>query len=61
VVKKDENGFPLKIVGFVIDMTKQKTVEMKLKSANENLLISNADKDKFFSIDTSSGYQADTN
>lgn len=50
IVKKDDNGAPLKIVGFVIDMTKQKTVEMELKEANENLLISNAEKDKFFSI-----------
>ncbi|GAB1444258.1 hypothetical protein MASR2M39_31080 [Ignavibacteriales bacterium] len=50
IVKRDESGNPLKIVGFVIDMTKQKTAEQELQKANEELLRTNAEKDRFFSI-----------
>lgn len=50
VIKKDENGAPLKIVGFVIDMTNQKATEEELQKANYELQKTNAEKDRFFSI-----------
>ncbi|MCA0386923.1 MAG: PAS domain-containing sensor histidine kinase [Bacteroidetes bacterium] len=50
IVKRDENGAPLRIVGFVIDMTKQKAAEEELQKANRDLQRTNAEKDRFFSI-----------
>lgn len=50
VIKSDPEGKPLKAVGFVLDISKQKEDEFKLKQTIEELARVNAEKDKFFSI-----------
>jgi PAS domain S-box-containing protein len=50
VVKKDDKGAPLKIIGFVIDITKQKMVEIEIKRQNDNLQVLLAEKNKLMSI-----------
>jgi len=50
VIKRDPEGKPLKAVGFVLDISKQKEDEFKLKQTIEELARVNAEKDKFFSI-----------
>ncbi len=50
VVKRDAEGKPLKAVGFVLDISKQKEDELKLKQTIDELARVNAEKDKFFSI-----------
>ncbi len=50
VIKRDAEGKPLKAVGFVLDIAKQKEDELKLKQSIEELARVNAEKDKFFSI-----------
>ncbi len=50
MVKKDLNGLPLKVIGFVIDITKRKQTELELKHKNDELRKINSEKDKFFSI-----------
>lgn len=50
VIKRDPGGKPLKAVGFVLDISKQKEDELKLKQTIDELARVNAEKDKFFSI-----------
>lgn len=50
VVSRNEVGYPLKVVGFVIDITKQKMAELEIVKNNEELRELNAEKDKLFSI-----------
>lgn len=50
IVKRTEDGKPLKIVGFVIDVSKLKQAELEIVRKNEELTKTNAEKDKFFSI-----------
>ncbi len=50
VVKRDAEGKPLKAVGFVLDISKQKEDELILKQTIDELARVNAEKDKFFSI-----------
>ncbi|HEY3371483.1 MAG TPA: PAS domain-containing sensor histidine kinase [Prolixibacteraceae bacterium] len=50
VVKRDSKGMPLKVIGFVMDITKRKLMELEIKNKNAELLKINAEKDKFFSI-----------
>jgi PAS domain S-box-containing protein len=50
IVKKGTDGAPLKIIGFVIDITRRKQNELNLRLLNEDLQKVNAEKDKFFSI-----------
>lgn len=50
IVKRTEDGKPLKIVGFVIDVSKLKEAELEIVRKNEELIKTNAEKDKFFSI-----------
>jgi len=47
---KDENGKIQYFEGFVIDITERKQAEAEIKLKNKELLKSNAEKDKFFSI-----------
>ncbi|EKD26135.1 MAG: pas/pac sensor signal transduction histidine kinase, partial [uncultured bacterium] len=47
---KDKDGKVQYFEGFVIDITERKQAEAEIKFKNEELLKSNAEKDKFFSI-----------
>ena len=47
---KDKDGKIQYFEGFVIDITERKQAEAEIKLKNEELLKSNAEKDKFFSI-----------
>ncbi len=50
IVKRTPDGKPLRIVGFVIDVSKLKEAELEIRKKNEELIKLNAEKDKFFSI-----------
>ena len=50
IVERTTENAPLRIIGFVIDRTRQKAVELEIKKKNEELHDLIAEKDKFFSI-----------
>lgn len=50
VVKRSPSGAPLKIIGFVIDITRQKQIETEIRDKNNELRSLLAEKDKFYSI-----------
>lgn len=50
IIKKDENGKPLRMCGIVLDITDRKQAEARLKQYSEELCRSNESKDKLFSI-----------
>ncbi len=45
-----ENGKVVKVYGNLVNITEQKTAELKLKASEQKLKLANATKDKFFSI-----------
>ena len=49
-LQRDANGKPLHFITTVNDITARKMVEEEIKSQNEKLQLSNAEKDKFFAI-----------
>ena len=50
IVKRTPEGAPQKIIGFVIDITKQKQAELEILNKNKELQKLIAEKDKFYSI-----------
>ncbi len=50
LLQRDANGTPLHFITTINDITARKIVEEEIKSQNEKLQLSNAEKDKFFAI-----------
>lgn len=50
VTKRDPQGKPILVAGIVFDITKSKVLEGFLKETNRELALSNASKNRFFSI-----------
>jgi PAS domain S-box-containing protein len=50
VIERTESGDPLRLVGLTMNINERKRIEEKIRKQNEELLKTNAEKDKFFSI-----------
>jgi PAS domain S-box-containing protein len=50
VVERSDEGVPLLIIGFVVDISKQKQAELEILRQNEELKRMNEEKDRFLSI-----------
>lgn len=50
VVERTNEGVPIRIVGFVVDISKQKMAELEIRRQNEELKRLNDEKDRFLSI-----------
>jgi PAS domain S-box-containing protein len=50
LVERDKNGLPLRFIGLTLNINDRKRAEDQIRKKNEELIIANAEKDKFFSI-----------
>ena len=50
IVERSDEGVPVRVIGFVVDISKQKLAEMEIVRQNEELKRLNDEKDRFLAI-----------